>query len=100
MGELPKACPIVFVGGSQTLPTFHELQIQAGSQHVMMLLGRTRAVLAQLAQAQQAQMRQLERIDQLQAEWAAIAGCKPVGGFLTPYELGLLVNPQALDAHR
>lgn len=66
----------------------------------MMLLGRTRVVLAQLAQAQQARVRQLERIDQLQADWVAVAGSKPAGGFLTPYQLSLLVNPQALDAHR
>ena len=66
----------------------------------MMLLGKTRTVLAQLTQAQQARVRQLEQIDQLQKDWAAIAGRKPAGGLLTPYELSLLLSPSAMEAHR
>ncbi|KAK9817515.1 hypothetical protein WJX74_002796 [Apatococcus lobatus] len=83
---------------SANLPKWH--QVEAGSAHAMMLLGKTRAVVAQLVQAQQARLRQLDCIDHLQKDWAETAGCKPAAGFLTPYELRLLLNPQALESHR
>ena len=79
---------------------FCAVQVEAGQHHAMMLMGRIKVVQAQLAQAQQARLRQLKQMQELQEEWAAIAGISPAGGLLSPYELSLLLNPPALEAHR
>ncbi|KAK9846917.1 hypothetical protein WJX84_005732 [Apatococcus fuscideae] len=96
--EMADMCSQEMLNLGASRPGWH--QVEAGSHHALMLLGRTRATLAQLAQAQQARVRQLGQLSQLQRDWAAVAGSKPAGGLLSPYELSLLLNPSALESHR